>query len=65
MLPPVEHLAAELESLAVLSRGRARSLVGMINMATAMLNDGKETPAVKSLEAFQDAAWGYVPGGII
>jgi len=68
VLTPVEHLescaalVSELEAQDVLNKGQAQSFVNKINVATAMLNDGKNTPAINILEAFQDEASGYVNG---
>lgn len=51
-LTPVERLEAitadvrTLEADGVLNTGQARSLINKVNVATAMLNDGKTTPAV-------------------
>jgi probable HAF family extracellular repeat protein len=59
-LTPVEQLqicadlALDLEAQGVLNKGQAHSLVNKINLATAMLNDGKNTPAINLLEAFQN-----------
>jgi probable HAF family extracellular repeat protein len=68
-LTPVEHLGScaalvsELEAQDVLNKGQAHSFINKINLATAMLNDGKNTPAINVLEAFQNEASGYVNGG--
>jgi len=70
-LTPVEHLescaalVSDLEAQDVLNKGQAQSFVNKINVATAMLNDGKKTPAINMLEAFQNEASGYVNGGNI
>ena len=71
VLTPVEQLeqcatlAADLETQAALNHGQAHSLVNKINLATANLNDGKNTPAINKLEAFQNEATGHVNGGIL
>jgi probable HAF family extracellular repeat protein len=70
-MTPVEHLeictgqVVDLERLGVLNAGQTSSLVNKVNVATAMLNDAKATPAVNALEAFQNEASGYVNGGIL
>jgi hypothetical protein len=67
----VEHLemcvalASDLETDGTLSPGQIHSLVNKIRLATALLNDGKNTPASNMLEAFQNEASGYVNGGNI
>ena len=69
ILTPVEQLEAcarqsvQLETDGVLNQGQARSLVNKINVATALLNDGKTIPAIKTLEAFQFEASALVEGG--
>jgi uncharacterized membrane protein len=71
MLTPVEQLQtcaaliSELEAQVVLNQGQAHSLVNKINLATAMLNGGKNTPTLNMLAAFQNEANAYVNGGYL
>ena len=71
ILTPLEQLqrctvpVADLEAAGVLTKGQAHSFVNKINLATAALNDGKNTPALNKLEAFQNEASGYVNSGKI
>ncbi len=70
-LTPVERVqacateAANLETEGVLNQGQTRSLVNKIKVATALLNDGREGPAIRVLEAFRTEVEQLVGSGLI
>jgi hypothetical protein len=48
-----------------LRKGQAHSLVNKINLATAMLNDGKATAAINRIGASFNEVEGLVNGGVL
>ena len=61
----IEGCIGQVEALVadgVLNQGQGNSLINKLNIATAMLNDGKTGPAVNKLEAFQHEADGLSSG---
>lgn len=64
----VEQIADQVQGLendGSLNTGQARSLVNKLNVATAMLNDGKSRPAANLLEAFVEQVRAMIDGGVL
>jgi probable HAF family extracellular repeat protein len=61
LIDEVETLEAE----GALNAGQAGSLINKLNVATAMLNAGKTTPAVNQLEAFINEVEALIEGGVL
>jgi len=58
----MQNAVAELVNSGTLNVGVGNALGAKLNVATAMLNDGKTGPAIKQLEAFINQVEGLIPG---
>jgi len=69
MLTPVDAISEVVDMVhqllaeAVVNEGQAHSLTNKLNLATAMANDGKITPAINKIGAFINQVEAFMSGG--